>query len=63
MPVGLACVDAVVFPSTPESLQCLMSPGKYEQAYSENVWSLSLKTYNPVGSLASKFGKCPGEVL
>ena len=63
MPAGLACVDAVVFPSTPESLQCLMSPGKYEQACSENVWSLSLKTHNPVGSLASKFGKPPGEGL
>lgn len=63
MLVGLACLDAVVFPSTLESLQCLMSPGKYEQICSENVWSLSLKTHNLVGSLASKFGRPPGEGL
>lgn len=61
MPLGLVCVDAAVFPSTPESSQCLMSQAKYEQACSENVWSLSLKMHKPVGSLASKPGKPPEE--
>lgn len=61
MPVGPPCVDVVVFHSTPESLQCLLLPGKYEQACSENICSLSPKTHNPVSSLASKFGKPPGE--
>lgn len=63
MPVGAACVDVVVFHSIPESLQCVLLPGKYEQTCSENVWFSSLKTHNSVSSLASKFGKPPGEAF